>query len=217
MDNVNFSGEWTGHFRQAENGTEVIFTESINLKKWWLYPFALLYLKLQQKRYIVNGSTNYIIRHLQGSENHLLREFLYEAIYIPEGVKPPSKDVVDLPELKLYIEDFGKKKDDFCLVADCEGKVVGAVWVRIMNDYGHVDDRTPSLSISLYKEYRSKGIGSHLMREMFRLLESKGYSRVSLSVQKANYAARMYLKLGFKVINETEEEFVMLKDLSLSN
>lgn len=144
------------------------------------------------------------------------REFLYEAIYIPEGVKPPSKDVVDLPELKLYIEDFGKKKDDFCLVADCEGKVVGAVWVRIMNDYGHVDDRTPSLSISLYKEYRSKGIGSHLMREMFRLLESKGYSRVSLSVQKANYAVRMYLKLGFKIIHETEEEFVMLKDLSLS-
>ena len=54
MDNVNFSGEWTGHFRQAENGTEVIFTESINLKKWWLYPFALLYLKLQQKRYIAD-------------------------------------------------------------------------------------------------------------------------------------------------------------------
>ena len=154
----------------------------------------------------MNGSAKYIIRHLQGSENHLLREFLYEAIYIPEGVKPPSKDVVDLPELKLYIEDFGKKKDDFCLVADCEGKVVGAVW----------DDRTPSLSISLYKEYRSKGIGSHLMREMFRLLESKGYSRVSLSVQKANYAVRMYLKLGFKIIHETEEEFVMLKDLSLS-
>ena len=94
----------------------------------------------------MNGSAKYIIRHLQGSENHLLREFLYEAIYIPEGVKPPSKDVVDLPELKLYIEDFGKKKDDFCLVADCEGKVVGAVWVRIMNDYGHVDDSSRSVS-----------------------------------------------------------------------
>ena len=37
----------------------------------------------------MNGSAKYIIRHLQGSENHLLREFLYEAIYIPEGVKPP--------------------------------------------------------------------------------------------------------------------------------
>lgn len=54
LSGKNFSGEWTGHFRQAENGTEVIFTESINLKKWWLYPFALLYLKLQQKRYIAD-------------------------------------------------------------------------------------------------------------------------------------------------------------------
>ena len=36
------------------------------------------------------------------------------------------------------------------------------------------------------------------------------------SLQKANYAVRMYLKLGFKIIHETEEEFVMLKDLSLS-
>lgn len=32
MDNENFSGEWTGHFRQIENGTEIIFTEAIKLK-----------------------------------------------------------------------------------------------------------------------------------------------------------------------------------------
>ena len=57
-----------------------------------------------------------------------------------------------------------------CLVAETDGKVIGAVWVRIMNDYGHVDDETPSLSISLYKEYRSRGIGSRLMQEIMKLL-----------------------------------------------
>ena len=118
----------------------------------------------------MNESTNYIIRPLQAGENHLLRNFLYEAIYIPEGAEPPSKDVVELPELKVYIENFGKKKDDYCLVAETDGKVVGAAWVRIMNDYGHVDDETPSLSISLYKEYRNKGIGSRLMQEIIKLL-----------------------------------------------
>lgn len=70
------------------------------------------------------------------------------------------------------------------MVADCAGKVIGAVWVRIMNDYGHIDNQTPSLSISLYKEYRNKGIGSHLMNEMLASLKDKGYNRVSLSVQK---------------------------------
>lgn len=54
MDNDHFSGEWTGHFKQVENGTEIRFTESINLRKWWLYPFAWLYFRLQQKRYVTD-------------------------------------------------------------------------------------------------------------------------------------------------------------------
>lgn len=162
----------------------------------------------------MDSVANYIIRPLYPDEIHLLRDFLYEAIFIPEGVESPSRDVVDLPELKLYVQDFGKKQDDCCLVVECDGKVVGAVWTRIMNDYGHVDDEIPSLSISLYKEYRNKGMGRLLMTEMMKLLESKGYHHVSLSVQKANYAVRMYLKLGFRIIKETEEEFIMMRDIT---
>ena len=50
MDNENLSGEWTGYFNQTERGTE--FTESVCLKKWWLYPFAKWYLKKHQKQYV---------------------------------------------------------------------------------------------------------------------------------------------------------------------
>lgn len=157
---------------------------------------------------------DYMIRPLYPEETYLLRDFLYEAIFIPEGVEPPSRDVVDLPGLRLYIEDFGKKKDDCCLVVEQAGKVVGAVWTRIMKDYGHVDEDTPSLSISLYKAYRNRGMGSRLMKEMLNLLENKGYHHVSLSVQKANYAVRMYLKLGFEIIKEAGEEFIMVKNLT---
>ena len=138
---------------------------------------------------------DYIIRPLREEETHLLRDFLYEAIYIPEGMEPPIKEVIDIPELKIYIEDFGKSKDDYCLVTETEHKVIGAVWVRIINDYGHIDNNTPSLSISLYREYRNKGIGTELMKEMLKLLRDKGYHQVSLSVQKANYATKMYLKI----------------------
>ena len=165
----------------------------------------------------MNKTINYKIRPLCQDESSLLKDFLYEAIFIPEGMEAPSRDVVNLPELKLYVEHFGTKENDFCLVADCEGKVVGAVWVRIMNDYGHIDDQTPSLSIALYKEYRNKGIGSHLMNEMAELLRKKGYKRVSLSVQKANRAVHLYLKLRFKVAKETMDEFIMTKELSQLN
>ena len=79
-----------------------------------------------------------------------------------------------------------------------------------MNDYGHIDAETPSLAISLYKDYRGFGIGTAMMKEILALLKSHGYSRVSLSVQKANYAAKMYLKIGFEIVKENEEEYIMV-------
>ena len=140
-------------------------------------------------------------------------DFLYEAIFVPEGVDPPSKSIITAPELQIYVKDFGTSKDDFSLVAEVENKIIGAVWVRIMNDYGHIDDKTPSLAISLYKKYRGQGIGSSLIKEMLSLLQTHGYKRVSLSVQKANYAAKLYQKIGFIIIKEIGDEWIMTYNL----
>ena len=152
---------------------------------------------------------DYKIREIRKNEYSILFDFLYEAIFIPEGMDKPPKSIIEQPELQLYIEDFGKK-DDWCLVAEIKEKIVGAVWVRIMDDYGHIDDETPSFAISLYEEYRNMGIGTALMRDMLELLKNKGYKQTSLSVQKANYAVRMYQKVGFEVIDENEEEYIMV-------
>ena len=153
------------------------------------------------------------LRSIRDNEIELLQDFLYEAIFIPEGVEPPAREIIEQPELKLYYEDFGKGMADYCIVADDDGRVIGAVWTRIMNDYGHVDDDTPSFAISLYKEYRGQGIGTRLMENMLALLKEKGYERASLAVQKANYAVRMYEKVGFKTVGENDEEFIMVCDL----
>ena len=150
------------------------------------------------------------IREIQKQEYPLLDNFLYEAIFVPEGVEPPPKTIIASPDLQVYVEHFGESKDDRGLVAEVDGKIIGAVWARIMNDYGHVDDETPSLAISLYKKYRGFGIGTGMMKGILSLLKSQGYSRVSLSVQRANYAVKLYLKVGFEIIKETEEEYIMV-------
>lgn len=154
-----------------------------------------------------------VIRELESSEFKLLKDFLYEAIFIPEGVKPPAKEIVERPELRIYYEDFGSGSADHCLAAEVDGRVVGAVWTRIINDYGHVDDETPSFAISLYEDYRGRGIGTRLMVEMLELLKTRGYRKASLSVQKANYAVRMYRKVGFKTVDENSEEYIMVCEL----
>ena len=152
---------------------------------------------------------DYKIREIRKNEYPILSDFLYEAIFILEGMDKPPKSIFKQPELQAYIKDFGKA-DDWCLVVETKEKIVGAVWVRIMNDYGHIDDKTPSFSISLYEEYRNLGIGTALMGAMLQLLKVKGYKQTSLSVQKANYAVKMYRKAGFEVVDENKEEYIMI-------
>ena len=150
-----------------------------------------------------------LIRKLRADETALLKDFLYEAIFIPEDAEPPARVIVELPELRLYYEDFGRGAADNCLVAESDGQVVGAVWTRIMDDYGHVDDETPSFAISLLPKYRNMGIGTRLMKDMLALLAARGFRRASLAVQKANYV-RMYKNVGFEIADENDEEFIMV-------
>ena len=155
---------------------------------------------------------NTIIRKIRPEEHNLLREFLYQAIYLPEGMEPPPRSIIDLPELQVYVTDFGTQPGDHCLVAEVERKVIGAAWCRIMEDYGHIDNDTPSLAISLLPEYRGQGTGTQLLNGLLRLLRENEYQRASLSVQKENPALRLYQRAGFRIVSEKGTEYLMLWD-----
>ena len=160
---------------------------------------------------------NYSIRELRDNEKNLLEDFIYEAIFQKDGEEKVHRDIIYTPEVNNYIVDFGKK-DDFCLVVDLNGKVIGAVWTRILSGeikgYGNIDEFTPEFAISLYSEYRNMGIGKILMQEMLEVLKKHGYKKASLAVQKENYAVKLYKKVGFKIIKETEEEYIMVCTLN---
>ena len=110
----------------------------------------------------------------------------------------------------MYIKNFGQQPDDWALAAEVDGRLVGAVWIRIMKDYSYYDDQTPSLSISFLPEFRSQGLGQQLMTAMLDLLKAKGYLGVSLSVSKDNPAVRFYQRLGFVTVEEREDNYLML-------
>ena len=157
---------------------------------------------------------DYTIRKIKETEYDVLNDFIYEAIFISQGVEPPPKSIIQNEDLQVYVRDFGKSPDDYCLVAETDGKIVGAVWTRIMNDYGHIDDATPSFAISLYKDYRNFGMGTAMMKQMLDLLKQNGYKQASLAVQKANYAVKMYLNVGFEIVDENDEEYIMICNLN---
>jgi ribosomal protein S18 acetylase RimI-like enzyme len=156
---------------------------------------------------------NYLIRELRSDEVSVLEDFLYEAIFQPDKDHPLPREVVKRPEIGAYIDHWGEK-DDLCLVAVVDDRIIGAVWTRILagkiRGYGNIDQETPEFAISLYKEYRHRGIGRALMNEMISLLKKKGYRQASLSVAKDNYAIELYKDVGFKVLRELEEDYLMV-------
>ncbi|NLT02370.1 MAG: GNAT family N-acetyltransferase [Bacteroidales bacterium] len=161
-------------------------------------------------------AASYSIRPLDPSERHLLRTFLYEAIFMPEGDPRPDYAVIFLPELTCYYEDFGKPGDD-CLVAEIDGEVVAAVWIRVFETsrpgYGYVDAETPEISMSVLPDYRRQGIGKALFYAMLERMTRTGWERVSLSVDLVNYARKLYEGAGFKPVKIVGESVTMVKAL----
>ena len=91
------------------------------------------------------------IRTIQSSEFPVLKDFLYNAIYIPEGGKRPLREIIFEPEIYIYIKDFGWP-DDCSVIAEQDGRIVGAGWTRIIPAYGHKRNVSAVVQTALKKE-----------------------------------------------------------------
>ncbi|MCL2367299.1 MAG: GNAT family N-acetyltransferase [Oscillospiraceae bacterium] len=157
------------------------------------------------------------IREITPTDYPKLDDFLYHAIFIPDGEAYPDYEIIYQPEIYVYVKDFGGKGD--CgVVAEIDDQLVGAAWARMIPAYGNIDEKTPELAISMLPEYRGQGIGSDLMNSLFALLQKRGYARTSLSVQQNNPAVRFYKRLGYVVTDEKKDhaghdDFIMVKHL----
>ena len=154
-----------------------------------------------------------IIRPIRPNETILLLDFLYEAVHQPDVLHLAPRTILQHPSLWKYVEAFGTREGDLCVVAEIDNVIVGAAWSRLIHSYGFVDNKTPELSISLYPQYRNQGIGTRLMHGIFEELSHAGYRSVLLSVSKQNPAVRMYLRTGFVIVQENDMDYIMVIDL----
>jgi ribosomal protein S18 acetylase RimI-like enzyme len=190
-------------------------------KNWYVYGGGIVVVINARSYTIITAHRiNARIREMRESDYVCLPEFCYQAIFVPEGAEPPSRDIVGEPEINVYIRDFGTRSGDLGAVAEQDGQIVGAAWTRVISAYGHIDSATPELAISVFPEFRGYGIGTKLMKKLFVVLRDNGYARTSLSVQKDNPAVRLYERLGYRVAGEKLDragsgDFIMVKDLEV--
>ena len=150
-----------------------------------------------------------------------LAEMLYEAVnWRDDGAeeRPSFDEMMARPELRRYIQDWGRVGDVAIVALDRRDEPVGGAWYRLFRaddaGYGFVDEKTPELSIALYPECRRQHIGGLLLGTLLQHARSDGFAAMSLSVAKENPARRLYARHGFEVVGESGDALTMVADLS---
>ncbi|MCL1912635.1 MAG: GNAT family N-acetyltransferase [Eubacteriaceae bacterium] len=183
-------------------------------KNWYVYTgSAAITINANNLCVITAHKINPKVRYMGEADYGCLPEQLYYAIYVPEDGSQPPREVVNAPEIFIYIEDFGASPADTGVVAEQNGQIIGAAWTRIIQGYGHIDNETPELAISVLPGFRGLGIGTKMMAMLFGVLKKKGYLRTSLSVHKDNLAVAFYERLGYETVKERDDDLLMVKRL----
>ena len=81
--------------------------------------------------------------------------------------------------------------------------------------YGFVSPDVPELTIGVAAPWRGRGAGRALLRAIAGLAEQAGIKRISLSVERKNFARALYLSEGYAVADATHPQSdTMVKSLS---
>jgi ribosomal protein S18 acetylase RimI-like enzyme len=142
---------------------------------------------------------------------------LYEAVFWrPRRRLWPAFVVLRLRVLAMYHRDWGRP-GDVGFVAEEDGRRVGAVWYRFFTDAehgeGYVDPETPELAIAVVAAARGRGVGRGLMDAIHAHARREGLRRIALSVNDDNPAKRLYARLGYVDLAESDPGERMILEL----
>lgn len=91
------------------------------------------------------------------------------------------------------------------------GSPFAATWLRLFPEdapgYGFVSPDIPELTIGVLPGWRGLGVGTRLLTELFE----GPYDQISLSVERANPARDLYVKLGFTTVESGPDADTMLR------
>ncbi|MCX5064778.1 GNAT family N-acetyltransferase [Micromonospora lupini] len=161
--------------------------------------------------------TDFGIRAATPADADFLVDMLVEAVnWLPERDWPRERILAD-PALAHYVAGWMRRDDVGVVAVDPADRPVGAAWFRHLGaddpGYGYVADDVPELTIGVVDAWRGRGVGRALLRAVLDAARNGGIHTVSLSVERANVAARLYASEGFRTVESFTDADTMVAEI----
>jgi GNAT superfamily N-acetyltransferase len=165
------------------------------------------------------AGTRWVIRRATAEDGPFMADMLVEAAnWSADWKKKSRRRVLSAPATAHYVAGW-PRDTDLGVVAEADGEPVGAAWLRFLPaddpGYGFVAPDVPELTIGVAADWRGRGVGRALLRALAGQARSAGVRQISLSVERKNFAQRLYLSEGYRVVDSSDAQSdTMVKDLA---
>jgi GNAT superfamily N-acetyltransferase len=157
------------------------------------------------------------LRRASAADATFLGDMLVEAAEWSGDRTRPKVQLLADPKVNRYLKGWKRAVDDGVLALDDNGTPIGACWYRVLPKsepgYGFVAPGVPELTLGVRQLWRAQGVGRTLLRALCQVATERGHQRISLSVERANFAQRLYVSEGFVTVSAGADSDTMVKTL----
>jgi ribosomal protein S18 acetylase RimI-like enzyme len=145
--------------------------------------------------------------------------FLREMLWLAYNWRDQSAAADHWPDPdgpRRYAEGFGRPGDGG-VIAEEGGQPAGAAWYRLLPasdaGYGFVAGDVPEVTIGVAAAHRGRGVAAELLERLKAAAAADGFRALSLSVEPANHAIRLYERAGFEPAGESGGSVTLMATL----
>ncbi len=157
------------------------------------------------------------IRPAAQADGAFLGDMVVEAANWRQGGARPKHQVMTSDEHSRYVSGWMRPGDAGLVALDEHGRPIGAAWYRMLPrsdpGFGYVGTGVPELIIGVRPIWRAHGVGRALLQGLCDLARAQGFARISLSVERGNFATTLYRSEGFAVTQSGIGRDTMVKRL----
>jgi GNAT superfamily N-acetyltransferase len=157
------------------------------------------------------------LRRAEAADASFLADMLVEAAnWHPKRTRPKVQLIAD-SKVNRYLKGWKRASDEGVLALDGNGTPIGGCWYRVLPKsepgYGFIAPGVPELTLGVRPMWRAQGVGRMLLRALCDVAAERGHQRISLSVERENFAQRLYVSEGFVTVMAGEDSDTMVKRL----